>query len=141
MTICEKLFEKIEGSSQVRDLMASAMPDLDFKTLPFAPWLHLRGSEDLVLGAELVPKESQYGANWDVAYQFPHVLVYANEGTIDAVRGDLHGSPIIDSDKERALVQLRPCTANQPFSRITHRPTYYEAILEIRYTQNNNPSS
>lgn len=136
MDVCEKLFEKIEGSDKVLELIASEMPDMIFSPHPAIRWVYIRGSEDLVLDAKLPDNERKYGAKWKVPYAFPHVVVYAKMGAIEGTKASGNGTLIIDSDKERCLVLVRPCTFDFAAVRITRRPVYYEAILEIMYTPN-----
>ncbi len=133
MTICERLFDEIPGSEKVFDLLISQLEDIKFHSPPSVPWLFIRGSEDLVLRGTLPSPELKYGANWRVPYQFPHLIVAAEMGVIRGVKLD-DNSKIIDSDRERSLIHLRPYTANLPCSKITNRRMWYEAILEIRYT-------
>lgn len=133
MTICEKLFNEIQGSEKVFDLLTSQLTDLKFYSPPSIPWLSVRGSEDLILTAFLPNPELKYGTNWPVPYQFPHLIVAAETGVISGVRLD-DNSRIIDSDRERSLIHLRPYVAELPCDKITHRRKWYEAILEVRYT-------
>jgi hypothetical protein len=134
MSICERLFEDIEGANKVLDLIASEIPDMTFSPRPAARGLFIRGSDDLVLGAELPEADEIYGAKRTVPYQFPHVKVYAKNGSITGVGASGDGSMIIDSDNNRSLVQIKPCTSDLARDKVTHRPAYYEAILDIKYS-------
>ncbi len=133
MTICERLFAEIPGSEKVFDLLISELDVLKFYSPPSVSWLFVRGSENLVLTGTLPLPDLKYGATWRVPYQFPHLIVAAETGVIKGVRLD-DNSKIIDSDRERSLIHLRPHVAELPCDKITHRRRWYEAILEVRYT-------
>ena len=131
MTLTDKLFMDIEGSKEVLKLVASEMPDIYTQDGPKAHWLFIRGTEDLVVGAELAAPESRYKNNPVLAYQWPHVIVYAKQGSIEGVKAMGSDSMIIDSDKTRSLVKIAS-THNVTLGRGGPH-TQYEAILEVKY--------
>lgn len=124
----------IDGSTEVLQLIAAELPDLEFFPLPVIRWLTIRGSEDLMLNATLPSPELKYAAHWRFPYQFPHVLISARQGRIEGVLCNDEKISVIDANKERSLVRMRPYTHDTPLRRDTHRRAYYEAILEIKYT-------
>ena len=137
MGLTDKLFMEIEGSGEVLELVASEMSDIYISDGPKADWLFIRGTEDLVVGAELAAPESRYKDNPVLPYQWPHVVVYAKQGSIEGVKAEGKGigggSAIIDADNSRSLVKIQSFQSESVNSNKVGGPKFYEAILEVKY--------
>ena len=132
MTLVQKLFEDIEGADSVIELLTQKMPDIKTFHGIRVHDLTLIGSEDLVLGAELVPEEERYRLT-NNRYELPHLNVYAERGSIEKVISGNHAE-IKHCDNQSARVQISSYTSEGVNSHgPTMLPRSYEYVLDIQY--------
>jgi hypothetical protein len=131
----DRSITELPGADRLAQLIIKALPEMDFgNRSPYPYWIFIRGSEDLELGVENTELPKGYRHVSGVAYQFPCLRVYAEQGTLDGVivKGNTHKS--LESDRHRTIVKMIPSTNELPRKCVGLGAAYYEALLVIEYT-------
>lgn len=120
----------IPGSDGIMKLIKQELPEMDIKTNGFLDSLFMKGSYDLTLTTKLA--EIKKKMHPQVEYEFPHIVVYPEQGSIESVLAKNEYATIIEATSKAVFVKGQSYTGDAS-DKITSHNSYFEAIIEIRY--------
>ncbi len=121
MTIDTKMINTLDGAAEIRDQIKAQMPNRYFPNNGLNHGPELIVTRDTVLSSRIATLGERYGNRSEGMYEWPHVIVYAQQGKIRGAQKGLQSQgEFIEANSERITFEIHPISQD------------YKALIEVR---------